>query len=249
VQEVLGWLRQRYCDADFKEPLPTALATHTEIPKVSFFVMECPAGEDTQADYYQVEPVNRGPAAKCPRCSRGTRLVWLPPYRAELELWGRKWSDICFGGASALLVSDRFRQWYRDAGLTGMEGFHPVEITKVRRHKAILGPQPAYYIVTVPTSNAAIDQAASGLDRRDGNLDKLPVCPDCRQGGLMLRIRRVILEPDTWSGEDVFRARGLSAIIVTSRFQQLAVEGGIIGGLFVPASEYQIDFYPSRNAH
>ena len=218
--------------------------------KVSLFVMESPAGEEMQADYYQVEPVNREPSPRCPRCGRRTgQMVWQPPYRAELELWGRNWSDICFGGASELLVSERFRHWYRDEVLTGMEGFDPVEITRVRRHKALLGPQPAYYVVTVPTGNAAIDQAASGLERKDGKLDKLPVCPLCRTGGLMLRIRRVILEADTWSGEDVFRARGLSAIIVTSRFQQLAVESGILGALFVPASEYQVDYYPSRNAH
>jgi hypothetical protein len=65
----------------------------------------------------------------------------------------------------------------------------------------------------------------------------------------MLRIGRVVLEADTWSGEDVFRARGDSAIIVTSRFQHMASESGILGALFVPASEYHIDFYPWLKTH
>ncbi len=211
--------------------------------------MQSPSGmHQAQTDYYRVEPANLGPAPRCAYCGRLRGLmVWLPPHRAEIEVWGNTWSDMCFGGGDELLVSSRFRQWYERSGLRGVDGFYPVQITGTRRHGTSHGTPPEYHVVTVSASGAAIDQAASGLERKDGQRDKLPICPHCREGGLIQRIRRVVLEPDSWSGEDLFRPRGLSGTyIATSRFQQLATDSGICGVAFVPTEDYQFDFYPTR---
>ncbi len=66
---------------------------------------------------------------------------WLPPYRAELVLHGEELGDFIDAGGYDLLVSERFAQAFQEEGLTGLEGFHPVELVRVRRKRR--GPKPA----------------------------------------------------------------------------------------------------------
>jgi len=218
-------------------------------PKVSFFVMEAPEEmRESRTDYFNEEPVNLGPAPTCPVCDRWTGLkTWLPPYRAEIEVWGKSWCDIGFGVGNAILVSDRFRQWYSGFELAGIKSFHSAEIVKIRRRHGVKGEPPEYFLATVGTGRAAIDQAASGLERKDGHRDKLPICPECRLGGIIHRIRRLVIEPNTWSGEDLFIARGLPVhFVVSERFRNLSLQSRIVGAAFVNGEDYQFDHYPGE---
>jgi hypothetical protein len=81
----------------------------------------------------------------------------------------------------------------------------------------------------------SIDIGRSGIQY----IDK-PSCPECRSGTL-LAINGIVVEKGTWSGEDIFYARGLPGIIITtSRFREFFDAHGISGGILVPAEEYRI---------
>jgi len=193
-------------------------------------------------DFLDVEPVNTGEAAKCPECGDFiSGLPWLAPYQAELEVWGKAFGDIAFGPCDEYLVSERFIKLYHEWELAGLDGFHEVDIVKVIRRggSQLRTPPPKYYCVTIARSRAAIDIEASGLELRDP-----PTCNECKEG-FIIRTKRIMLEPDTWSGEDIFRARGTSGMVLTSkRFKDFFYESQINNGVLIPAEKYSFDFYP-----
>ena len=83
-------------------------------------------------DVEKAEPVNRAEGADCPRCGGPIGMrTWLPPYRVELILHGEELGDFLETTGHDLLVSDRFALAFREEGLTGLEGFHPVEVVRV----------------------------------------------------------------------------------------------------------------------
>src|SRR5207248_11182380 len=138
-------------------------------------------------------------------------LPVLPPRRVELGLWGRHFGDFAFHAGTDVLVSERFRDAFLRSGLTGFSGFEPAEIVKVvARLGKIPKPLPSYFVAVPGRSRAVIDDRASGLDYQ-----KRWTCDECRIGSMM-RLRRLVLEPGTWSGEDVFIARGLPGSIIMS---------------------------------
>ncbi|MBI4719476.1 MAG: hypothetical protein HY763_16900 [Planctomycetes bacterium] len=59
----------------------------------------------------------------------------------------------------------------------------------------------------------------------------------------MRRWKRIVLEPETWSGEDIFIARGCSAIITSERFRDFVERHKLLNIVLVPAEEYDYDFY------
>jgi hypothetical protein len=62
---------------------------------------------------------------------------------------------------------------------------------------------------------------------------------------LLRRWQRVILEPGSWTGEDIFHARGLPATYITSeRFKEVCERYRIANAVLIPAEEYGYDFYP-----
>src|SRR5687767_2713767 len=89
-----------------------------------------------------VDPANLGEAPLCPRCGRAHgMLTWRPPFRAELELHGEGFGDFATGPGYEALISERFADTFRAEGLTGLLGFHPVEVVRVRR-RTRKGPKP-----------------------------------------------------------------------------------------------------------
>ena len=215
-----------------------------------FYVCELkPEHATGETEFYDEDESRTGDAPKCELCGRHIgALTWLPPYRVELELWDSVFGDIAFGPGDNLLVSERFKTLWDERGLTGLQGFDPVEVVKAKRHKGNqpdLSEQPNYYCVSVARSQAAIDVAESGLEREDSEL-----CPACRsglQGGVLKRMKRIILEPDTWTGEDVFVARGLTGTyLVSERFKSFCDDYKITSATLIPAEEYSFDFYPEE---
>jgi hypothetical protein len=127
----------------------------------------------------------------------------------------------------------------QEEGLTGLLGFHPVEVTRVRRKSK--GPKhgsvPQYRVVDVSFfGSSVVDVARSRL--RYG----APVtCPECRSEGLD-SIHGFVLEPGTWQGEDVFRARGLpGTIIVSERFAEFVKRQGLTNMKLIPTEDYVWD--------
>jgi len=192
---------------------------------------------DTQFD--TVEPDNLGDPPPCLKCGKTIgMLTWLPPYRAELELYGRGPGDFVEGHGYEVLVSERMAKAFRGEGLTGLLGFHPVEVVRVRRKKKDpkLGTVPSYFVAAPCLGRGAVDEARSHLRR-----DKLVTCPECRSTGVDT-IHGFTLEPGTWQGEDVFRPRGLQGdIVVSERFAAFVKRHGLTNMRLIPTEEYVWD--------
>jgi Immunity protein family (Imm11) len=212
---------------------------------MKFYVLEHPktAQSDTITDYFVVD-VDKGEAPRCPVCGRFIGpLSLLPPLRVELKVWGQKFGDLAFGASHTVLVSERFKNQFQRSGLIGFSEFEPVKIVELLTRMPIKEPPPKYYAVDPMRSRAAIDSQASGID-----WETRPSCEECRLGHLK-RLRRLILEPGTWSGEDVFIARGLSSKIITSqRFKDFCDRHAFSNCVLTDADRYHFDFFPGERS-
>lgn len=193
-----------------------------------------------RSDALKEEGNNTGDAVRCATCNRPlSMLTWLPPFRVELESWGKHYGDVVEVGDD-LIVSERFMQVFRDNGLRGLVSVEPVIIIKVvyRRGK----PEehlPNYYKANVIRSSTLIDQEASGYVWEN----KAKVCPECLFDTLK-RYRGLVVKEETWSGDDVFFPRGGNGPIVSERFKSIFTENGLLGAVFVPSDEAGYDSFP-----
>ncbi len=212
----------------------------SEVPGAPrFFVLghDMHGPHDTEFD--KIEPVNLGEAPECPRCHGAIgSLSWLPPYRVELELYGQGLGDFVEGPGSSFLISERMADAFRAEGLTGLLGFHPAEVLRVRRKRR--GPKPGavprYFVVSACLASATVDVARSRL-----RYDKPITCPECRSAGLD-SVHGFALEPGSWKGEDVFRARGITGrIIVSERFARFVARHGLTNMKLTPIEEHVRD--------
>ncbi len=189
---------------------------------------------------------NLGPALRCPQCGDTIGgLSWLPPYQGELELHGKDFGELIKGPCGGLLVTERFAEDFKTEGLTGLDGFHPIEVTRVRRkHRGPKpGPPPKYLFVTPAYGHPALDMERSRIRSK-----KPMECTWCRYVGPDA-IDGLTLEAGTWSGEDVFRPRGLwGVILVSERFMRFAEKHALSHMSLVPIEKYVWDplglYYP-----
>ncbi len=164
-------------------------------------------------------------------------LSWVPPFRVVLEARGTEFGDFATTGGEDILVSERFRDIYFRNQLKGLSGFEPVEIVRVKRKKKTLGDPPQYLRAAVPYTRTAIDLKASEFE-----WDEPPTCPDCLSA-IIRSWKRTIVDESTWTGEDIFIARGLFDFIVTQRFKDVCEANHVTNAVFVPAEESGHDFY------
>ncbi len=166
-------------------------------------------------------------------------LKWLPPFRVELESWGKHYGDIADVGDD-LIVSERFRQVFENSGLQGLVSFEPVVIIKVlyRRGKP-KEPLPRYFKAAVVRSTTTINQEASGFVWE--NVAK--ICPECLFDTLK-RYQALIIKEETWTGEDIFFPRGGHGPIVSERFKNVFDKNRMLGAVFIPVEEAGYDNFP-----
>jgi hypothetical protein len=164
--------------------------------------------------------------------------AWVPPYQVELELQGEAFGDFVKGPGYDVLVSERMASAARAEGLTGLLGFHPVQLLGVagKRKQSKAAVVPRYFAVTPCFGRGAVDLARSHLRR-----NRSCTCPECRNPGVD-SIQGFSLEPGTWQGEDVFRPRGLQGrILVSERFAELVKRHGLTNMKLIPTEEYVSD--------
>ena len=162
-------------------------------------------------------------------------LTWQPPYRAELELHGEHLGDYIEVPGYECLVSERFADAFRAEGLTGLLGFHPVEIVRVRmmrkKSKAIVVPR--YFVVSATFSRTAVDEVRSRIRRPQ----PIP-CPECL-GSDVDSVHRFFIDASTWQGEDVFRPRWLTGnIVVSERFGDFVRRHQFTNMKLIPTEEF-----------
>jgi hypothetical protein len=203
-----------------------------------FFVLE----KGVLSSHYDVgfekaEPVNRADAPRCSQCGDIIgMLTWLPPYRIKLELHGEELGDFIDGVGYELLVSERFAEAFRAEGLTGLEGFHPIEVVRVRRMtKRSRQPLtvPRYFVVWPCFGRAAVDLVLNRV-----RVSEPPTCTECRATGIDAT-HGFVLEPGTWAGEDIFRPRGMQGrVVVSERFKHFVERHGLTNMRLTPTEEF-----------
>ena len=214
---------------------------------MSFFVLRNPSAYQTDdhavTDATPVDPVHVGEAIRCSDCGNNlSMLPWLPPFRVVLEPWTCAYGDITWAIGNELLLSERFVDLFQESGLTGLQVLGHAEIVRVtpRGGARPQGTPPQYLCARPVLSNTKIDLEASGVEMQG------PVTCDTCRSGVLLRHKRVVVDEGTWTGEDLFYARGLSGLIITSeRFAEWFRKNKINSGVLVPAQEFATDFHSS----
>lgn len=176
--------------------------------------------------FYDIEdPLNTGPCQEvCPVCQAvcGPQ-VWLPP--RTISSSRRSCGDLLTGVAFELVVSGRFRDAYRAAGLSGLSDFGPVLLTK--------GERGDYYAARPKITFTRLDERASGVE-----WEIEPTCDNCRLG-VVSKLERVVVDGGTWDGSDIFMGTGLYGVkLVTERFVEVVRAAGLSNFVFVPADQF-----------
>ncbi len=205
-----------------------------------FFVLQEAMGSRHDTVCFTLKPYNLSEDPHCPRCGEGLgALTWLPPYRVELELHGEEPGDYFRGPGYERIVSERFAESFRAEGLTGLEGFHPVEVARVRSmRKRTRKPitVPRYYVVWPCFGRAAVDLVLNRV-----RFSPLPSCTECRSTGIDA-VHGFVLEPGTWAGEDVFRPRGMQGdVVVSERFKDFVELHGLTNMVLTPTEQFVWD--------
>lgn len=207
-----------------------------------FFVLQNPKSDEQTAatEFVPVDNSPTGQAPRCPRCGRYVDMLpLLPPVRVELDTWGPEFGDMAFGPSNELLVSDRFWRLYGASNLAGMIYVGSVQVTKVKSHRKLMATTPDYHCCRAGISKATIDDSESGLEREGP-----APCPECRIGGVIKRTKKIALESNSWSGEDIFVARGLPGTILASEsFETFCRENAFSNCKLVPAESFSFDYY------
>ncbi|MCY1079956.1 imm11 family protein [Archangium lansingense] len=212
----------------------------TELPSTPrFFVLKHELWGPHDTTFSSVSPANVGEAPRCPVCGIIIGMLpWLPPYRGEVTLHSGSFGDFIQPAGYEVIISERMAEAFRAEGLTGLQGFHPVEVMRVRGRRKKPQPLevPRYFVATPWFGRAAIDEAHSRLRIREPM-----TCTECRSISVD-SIHGFSLDPGTWAGEDVFRPRGEQGIIVVSeRFAAFVQRHALTNMKLIPTEEYVWD--------
>jgi hypothetical protein len=205
-----------------------------------FFVLEVhPNGSRYDVEVESVKPVNIGEGVSCPKCGDPIGMLpWIPPCRANLILHGEEFGDLIDTPGHDFLVSERFAQAFRVEGLTGLEGFHPLELVRLRGRKHGLKPVtlPNYLVVRAQYGSATVDVVRSGI-----RYTEPPICEACRYA-IKKSIHGFCLAPGTWQGQDIFRPFGLTgSVTVSERFRRFVARHNFTNMQITPTEKYTWD--------
>lgn len=185
---------------------------------------------------------SRLPAKDCPQCGKHlTSLLMGPPYSVELDYLVPGTADFVMGVGSEFLISQRMLEEVKRQALKGLEYLGPASIVSVNLSKKRLsGLNPRFHCVRPVLSRAFVDDVSSELVK-----EPAWTCSECRLGGLTKRMKRLVINCESWGNEDVFVARGLTGtVVVSQRFADLCRGFVLCGCAVVRAEDYHFDFYP-----
>jgi hypothetical protein len=205
-----------------------------------FFVLDEEYHGPYETRFSRADEATFGDAPRCPKCGKFIGLLeWLPPYRGEITVYGPTGAgDFMLGPGYDLVASQRFAEAFQKEGLTGLVGFHQIEIANViRRSRRKALSIPRYLLVSVVFGRAAVDQARSRL-----RIPGVVTCDECRSIGLLDAVHGFSIQRGTWSGEDVFRPRGLQGrVVVTERFAQFVAHHALTNIKLTPTERFVWD--------
>ena len=209
---------------------------------MSFFVLtdRVTNGSDPDTEFVYTEGSPLGTPASCHVCGMPIGMIPLvPPIRVELTVWGSRFGDVVFGPGHELLVTQNFWHCFSRSGLRGLIHIDRAEITRLKARSQLQDALPTYECCRVVHGTAAIDECASRLIRIPPGWQ----CEECRRGGVVKSLERIVLEQATWGGEDLFRARGLRGeILASERFKRFCDDMGFQNCNLIPAESYSISW-------
>jgi hypothetical protein len=200
-----------------------------------------------------VDQVTSDRAPECPACHRpiGT-LRWLPPHTVWLKQ-ARRIGDltICNGGAD-ILASGRVAESWNNEGLVGWERTYPVRVLKVgSRGKLPPESLPQMIGVDVCHSSCRVDYDSAGVVwMTEPEPDYCRFCGPGGggRGGCFTSMERIVIEEDTWAGEDLFYPINLSGtLILSSRGAGFFNQHCFTNCAVVPTDEWRISFGIDRD--
>ena len=204
-------------------------------PAPRFFVLENDPDSSHDTTFTSVESKS-GEAPSCAQCGTFVGLrEWLPPLRGTMRLYGQEFGDLVSGPGAGFLVSARFVESFQEERLTGIPRFQPVEIVRRVQRPRRAAP-PAYFYMRPLFGGAAVNESASRIRRLR------PIqCDGCRSGGVNA-IHGISLEEGSWTGSDIFFARGLpGTAIVSERFARAVHHHGLTNIRLTPTETYVRD--------
>ena len=204
-------------------------------PTPRFFVL-AHARESRHDTSFSAQEGPSGEAPRCPQCGTFIGMCeWLPPLRGTLRLHGEDFGDLVDVAGGGFLVSERFVEAFHSEGLTGLPLFQPVEVVHRTRRPKLASP-PAYFYARPLFGGAAVDEATSRIRR-----PRTITCDWCRSGGVDA-IHGFHLESGSWTGADVFFARGLPGTAIASeRFARFVAQHGLTNIRLTPTEAYVRD--------
>jgi hypothetical protein len=207
----------------------------------NFYVLKPGQGElfGTKWAYgEQAEPTEIGSSAafSCPICGAQMGMLrWLPPHYLKLSsAKPEKWGDFLWGTVFPMMVSSRFKALYEVEKLSGITKFYPpATIVRVGRKKTgDLPPDlPVYHLVEIVWNGANLDDELSRVVR------KRVTCEYDR--GAVEVVEEIVLEAGSWTGADIFEARGLPGrILVSDRVRRVVEQHNLTNVLLIPIEKY-----------
>lgn len=187
----------------------------------------------------KVEPIQRGDCNHCPVCDRPIGMLkWLPPHYLKLSsAKPEKWGDFLWGAGFRLLVSARFTAIYEAEGLSGIAQLYPAaNVVRIGNKKMgdLIPSPPEYHLIEIVWNAANLDDKSSHVVRKQ---------VECQfDRGAVESFERVVFEPGSWTGVDIFEARGLFGIIVVSeRFRQIVEANALTNAQLIPSEMFAYD--------
>jgi hypothetical protein len=216
---------------------------------IDFYVLSI--GSFTQYKFAWAEVVDQNLSKEpqiCPVCHRAISMLrWLPPHTVWLKQ-ARTIGDLmmCIGG-SDFVASERFRDALSADRLVGIERTYPITVVKVgsRGHAPPAGLVQIFGF-DVRHTTCRVDYDASGATWMEE--PAFNVCPCCGPGGggaggYVKALSRIVLERDTWSGEDIFIPINLSGTILLShKAAELIRNHKFTNVVTIPIEQWTISF-------
>jgi hypothetical protein len=215
----------------------------------SFYVLKI--GSLTQYNFAWAEAVDPNVSMEPQRCRACRRAIsmlqWLPPHTVWLKQ-PRMIGDfmICVGG-SFFLASKQFQDALLAYRLSGIERSYPITVVKAgsRGHTPPANLAQIFGF-DVQHTTCRVDYDASGATWMEEPAPN--VCPHCGPGGggaggILKSLSRIVLERDTWTGEDFFIPINLcGTILVTQKAADTIRKHKFTNVTTVPIDEWTISY-------
>lgn len=173
-------------------------------------------------------------------------LTWQPPYRVRLVKGIKSYApgDLIDGPGMEPLFSERFIAEYQRSKLKGVERWEPVSIEGYNNYweKKLKRPAPAgTYKVAIfppPTVRAKWEEMHPKPTSSKEPLAWIG-CDVCgRSPSNFDQYKGVVVDEDSWSGDDIFRLTNLGGrFVVTEAFAKFIAAGAFEGIPLVPSDK------------